>query len=85
VPRVRARGQRLGRETREVVLHLAFAGLGAEEGRSAAFEDRAAPIATPRAVGYEENGEARGHRRDDIEIVGLEGCPDLSIGSDQAC
>ena len=35
-----------------------------EEALSGAFEDNAASLATSRAVGYEENGEARGHRRD---------------------
>ncbi len=57
-------GQGLGREMREAVLHLAFAGLGAEEALSGAFEDNAASLATSRSVGYRENGEARGHRRD---------------------
>lgn len=57
-------GQGLGREMREAVLHLAFAGLSAEEALSGAFEDNAASLATSRAVGYEENGEARGQRRD---------------------
>ena len=57
-------GQGLGREMREAILHLAFAGLGAEEALSGAFEDNAASIATSRAVGYEENGEALAHRRD---------------------
>ena len=57
-------GRGLGREMREAVLHLAFAGLGAEEALSGAFEDNAASLATSRAIGYEENGEARGHRRD---------------------
>jgi RimJ/RimL family protein N-acetyltransferase len=57
-------GKGLGREMRQAVLHLAFAGLGAEEALSGAFEDNAASIATSRSVGYEENGEARGHRRD---------------------
>jgi RimJ/RimL family protein N-acetyltransferase len=56
-------GQGLGREMREAILHLAFAGLGAEEALSGAFEDNVASLATSRAVGYEENGEARGHRR----------------------
>ena len=46
------------------ILHLAFAGLGAEEALSGAFEDNASSLATSRAVGYEENGEARGHCRD---------------------
>jgi RimJ/RimL family protein N-acetyltransferase len=57
-------GKGLGREMREAVLHLAFAGLQAEEALSGAFEDNAASLATSRAVGYDENGEARGHRRD---------------------
>ena len=52
-------GQGLGREMREAILHLAFAGLGAEEALSGAFEDNAASLATSRAVGYEENGEAQ--------------------------
>jgi RimJ/RimL family protein N-acetyltransferase len=57
-------GQGLGREMREAILHLAFAGLDAQEALSGAFEDNAASLATSRAVGYEENGEARGQRRD---------------------
>jgi RimJ/RimL family protein N-acetyltransferase len=57
-------GEGLGREMREAVLHLAFAGLGALEALSGAFEDNAASIATSRAIGYVENGEARGPRRD---------------------
>ena len=57
-------GRGLGREMREAILHLAFAGLDAEEALSGAFEDNAASLATSRAVGYAENGEARGHRRD---------------------
>jgi RimJ/RimL family protein N-acetyltransferase len=46
------------------MLHFAFAGLGAEEALSGAFEDNAASLATSRAIGYAENGEARGKRRD---------------------
>ncbi len=95
-------GHGLGREMRQAILHLAFAGLGAEEALSGAFEDNAASLATSRSVGYEENGEARGRRRDgsgrtirlrlgreqwerrrrdDIEIVGLDRCRDMFIGS----
>jgi RimJ/RimL family protein N-acetyltransferase len=59
-----SQGQGLGREMREAILHLAFAGLGAGEALSGAFEDNAASLATSRAVGYAENGEARGRRRD---------------------
>jgi hypothetical protein len=82
-------------------LHLAFAGLGAEEALSGAFEDNAASLATSRTIGYEENGEAmekrrdgsgrtirfrlsreawESRRRDDIEIVGLDGCLDMFVG-----
>jgi RimJ/RimL family protein N-acetyltransferase len=57
-------GKGFGREMREAALHLAFAGLGAEEALSGAFEDNESSLATSRAVGYEENGEARGPRRD---------------------
>ncbi len=57
-------GQGLGREMREAILHLAFEGLGAEEALSGAFEDNAASLVTSRAIGYPENGDARGHRRD---------------------
>ena len=39
-------GQGLGREMREAILHLAFAGLGAEEALSGAFEDNVASLAT---------------------------------------
>jgi RimJ/RimL family protein N-acetyltransferase len=95
-------GRGLGREMREAVLHLAFSGLGAEEALSGAFEDNEASLATSRAVGYRENGEARGQRRDswgrtvrfrmgrdtwerrrrdDIEIVGLDACLDMFVGT----
>jgi RimJ/RimL family protein N-acetyltransferase len=57
-------GRGLGREMREAMLHFAFAGLGAEEALSGAFEDNAASVATSRSIGYVENGEARGKRRD---------------------
>ena len=56
-------GQGLGREMRQAILHLAFAGLGAEEALSGAFEDNEASIATSRSVGYADNGEARAGRR----------------------
>jgi RimJ/RimL family protein N-acetyltransferase len=59
-------GQGLGREMREAVLHLAFEGLGAEEALSGAFEDNPSSLATSRAVGYEENGEALEPRRDGV-------------------
>jgi RimJ/RimL family protein N-acetyltransferase len=97
--------QGLGREMRQAILHLAFAGLGAEEARSRAFFDNAASLATSRSVGYEENGEERAARRDgadrtisfrmdratwesrrreDIELIGLEGCLDMFLGSSES-
>jgi RimJ/RimL family protein N-acetyltransferase len=50
-------GRGLGREMRAAVLHLAFAGLGAREARSAAFHDNAASLATSRSLGYVDAGE----------------------------
>jgi len=51
---------------RQAILHLAFAGLGAEEALSGAFEDNAPSLGTSRAVGYLDNGEQRAARRDGI-------------------
>jgi RimJ/RimL family protein N-acetyltransferase len=42
---------------RAAILHLAFAGLGAERATSAAFETNAASLAVSRALGYIENGD----------------------------
>ena len=93
-------GRGLGKEMRQAILHLAFAGLGTQEAHSGAFFDNEASLATSRAVGYQPNGEAVGprrdgaarmlnvridratweeRRRDDIELVGLEGCLDMFI------
>jgi RimJ/RimL family protein N-acetyltransferase len=41
---------------RAAVLHLAFAGLGAERAESAAFSDNPASAAVSRALGYAEDG-----------------------------
>ena len=93
-------GQGLGKEMRQAILHLAFAGLGAFEAHSGAFFDNEPSLATSRAVGYQPNGETLAprwdtaarlinvridratweeRRRDDIELVGLEGCLDMFI------
>jgi len=50
-------GQGIGKEMRAAILHLAFAGLGAERATSAAFEDNVASIKVSRALGYQENGD----------------------------
>ena len=49
-------GQGLGKEMRAAVLHLAFAGLGAEVAISAAFLDNASSIGVSRSLGYEDDG-----------------------------
>jgi RimJ/RimL family protein N-acetyltransferase len=46
------RGRGIGTEMRSAILHLAFAGLGAQEARSDAFIDNAPSNAVSRALGY---------------------------------
>jgi RimJ/RimL family protein N-acetyltransferase len=62
----RHQGQGLGKEMRQAILHLAFAGLGAEEALSGAFDDNAPSLGTSRAVGYVDNGEQRAAPRDGV-------------------
>jgi RimJ/RimL family protein N-acetyltransferase len=47
------------------VLHLGFAGLGAQVGYSGAWHDNAASLAVSRSLGYEDNGEVIEMRRDE--------------------
>jgi RimJ/RimL family protein N-acetyltransferase len=58
-------GKGIGKEMRTAVLHLAFAGLGAQVAYSGAFEDNAPSLAVSKALGYEENGDVLIRRRDD--------------------
>ena len=51
--------QGLGSEMLQAILHLAFAGLSAEEALSSAFEDNADSLATSRAVGTRRMGGER--------------------------
>jgi RimJ/RimL family protein N-acetyltransferase len=53
----RAQGRGIGSEMRAAVLHLAFAGLGAEEAHSGSFTDNPASAAVSRHNGYQSNGE----------------------------
>ena len=62
-------GQGLGKEMRQAILHLAFAGLGAQEAHSGAFFDNAPSLATSRAVGYQANGETLAPRRDGVARI----------------
>ena len=50
-------GRGIGTEMRAAVLHLAFAGLGAEEAHSGSFADNPSSAAVSRHNGYEANGE----------------------------
>jgi RimJ/RimL family protein N-acetyltransferase len=49
-------GKGYGKEMRSAVLHLAFAGFGADLAVTSAFEDNAASNGVTRALGYVENG-----------------------------
>jgi RimJ/RimL family protein N-acetyltransferase len=59
-------GQGTGKEMRAAVLHLGFAGLGAEYAATEAFDDNHASVGVTRALGYTENG---------FTIVDREGTP----------
>jgi RimJ/RimL family protein N-acetyltransferase len=49
-------GKGIGKEMRAAVLHLAFAGLGAERAITSAFVDNPRSLGVTRALGYAENG-----------------------------
>lgn len=51
-------GKGIGTEMRRAVLHLAFAGLGAEFAETCAFEDNPASQAVTQKLGYEPVGDA---------------------------
>jgi RimJ/RimL family protein N-acetyltransferase len=61
---LRAQGRGVGKEMRAAVLHLAFAGLGAVEAYTSAFEDNPASLAVTRALGYRSNGSFVDARED---------------------
>jgi RimJ/RimL family protein N-acetyltransferase len=56
---LRHQGRGIGTEMRAAVLHLAFAGLGAHEACSGAFDDNAASFAVSGKLGYEPDGAER--------------------------
>lgn len=56
-------GRGLGREMREAVLHLAFAGLDARAARATTFDDNEASMAMFRKLGYTANGSDPAVRR----------------------
>lgn len=55
----RHQGHGIGTEMRAAVLHLAFAGLGAEHAVSGAFDHNAASMAVSRKLGYRRDGTTR--------------------------
>lgn len=55
----RYQGQGIGTEMRAAVLHLAFAGLGAQEAISGAFEHNVASYLVSRKLGYQPDGIER--------------------------
>ncbi len=55
----RHHGGGIGTEMRAAVLHLAFAGLGAADALSGAFEDNPASFGVSRKLGYEPDGIER--------------------------
>lgn len=50
-------GRGLGREMRAAILHLAFAGLGAERAETEAFDGNDSSLGVTRALGYRPNGD----------------------------
>ena len=56
---LRHQGRGIGTEMRAAVLHLAFAGLGAEWATSGAYEDNVASLAISRKLGYGPDGIER--------------------------
>jgi RimJ/RimL family protein N-acetyltransferase len=56
-------GKGIGKEMRAAMLHLVFAGLGADVAISGAWHDNAPSLGVSRSLGYEENGESLALRR----------------------
>lgn len=57
-------GQGFGKEMRQAILHLGFAGLGAERAVTGAWHDNGPSLGVTRALGYRANGESIEMRRD---------------------
>ena len=52
----RRQGTGIGKEMRAAVLHLAFAGFGADEAHTSAFVDNPASLGVTKSLGYAPNG-----------------------------
>lgn len=53
----RHQGKGIGKEMRAAVLHLAFAGLGAQRAETSGFTDNPRSLGVTRALGYQECGD----------------------------
>ena len=60
----RVQGDGIGKEMRAAILHLGFAGLGAERAGTSAFHDNHSSLGVTRALGYEPNGVSVEMRRE---------------------
>jgi len=60
-------GRGIGKEMRAAVLHLGFAGLGAQRATTGAFHDNQPSLHVTAALGYEPNGDALHPRRDGVD------------------
>lgn len=65
---MRYQGQGVGTEMRAAMLHLAFAGLGAEEAVSTGYMHNPASLTVSRKLGYAENGIGRGISRGKVAM-----------------
>jgi RimJ/RimL family protein N-acetyltransferase len=65
---LRHQGQGIGTEMRAAMLHLAFAGLGAEEAVSVGYVHNHASLRVSRKLGYAENGIGRGISRGKVAL-----------------
>jgi RimJ/RimL family protein N-acetyltransferase len=63
----RVQGQGIGKEMRAAILHLGFAGLGAELACTSAYHDNHSSLGVTRSLGYEPNGESIEMRRDNAD------------------
>jgi RimJ/RimL family protein N-acetyltransferase len=59
----RVHGHGIGKEMRAAIIHLGFAGLGAERACTSAYHDNQSSLGVTRALGYEPNGESVELRR----------------------
>jgi RimJ/RimL family protein N-acetyltransferase len=62
-------GRGIGTEMRHAILHLGFAGLGAQEALSGAWHDNAPSLAVTTKLGYEPNGERLSLRRGTPDVM----------------